>query len=79
MAVIASVTRPIPGFAGIAGNSHRAQINMPLVAHKSLPTYEYLRKSGQEILTLGNALHQDIRELHIGFLNMMPDAALTVT
>ena len=52
---------------------------MPLVAHKSLPTYDYLRKSGQEILTLGNALHQDIRELHIGFLNMMPDAALKVT
>ena len=52
---------------------------MPLVAHKPLPTYDQLRKSGQEILTLGNALHQDIRELHIGFLNMMPDAALRVT
>jgi homoserine O-succinyltransferase len=52
---------------------------MPLVAHKSLPTYDYLRKNGQEILTLGNALHQDIRELHLGFLNMMPDAALKVT
>ncbi len=52
---------------------------MPLVAHKPLPTYDHLRDSGQEILTLGNALQQDIRELHIGFLNMMPDAALKVT
>jgi len=52
---------------------------MPLVAHNPLPTYDNLRDSGQEILTLGNALHQDIRELHIGFLNMMPDAALKVT
>ena len=52
---------------------------MPLVAHKSLPTFDRLRESGQEILSLGNALHQDIRELHIGFLNMMPDAALMVT
>ena len=24
-------------------------------------------------------MHQDIRELHIGFLNMMPDAALQAT
>jgi homoserine O-succinyltransferase len=52
---------------------------MPLVAHKPLPTYEVLRRSGQEVLSLGDALHQDIRELHIGFLNMMPDAALRVT
>jgi homoserine O-succinyltransferase len=52
---------------------------MPLVAHKPLPTYENLKKDGHEILTLGSALHQDIRELHIGFLNMMPDAALKVT
>ena len=31
------------------------------------------------MLTLDRALHQDIRELHIGFLNMMPDAALQAT
>jgi len=30
-------------------------------------------------LPLDRALHQDIRELHIGFLNMMPDAALQAT
>ena len=52
---------------------------MPLVAHSALPTFEHLRHQGQEILTLEHAIHQDIRELHIGLLNMMPDAALTVT
>jgi len=52
---------------------------MPLVAHTSLPSFNLLRASGEEVLSLDRALHQDIRELHIGFLNMMPDAALTVT
>jgi len=52
---------------------------MPLVAHMPLPTFDRLRERGEEILSLGHALHQDIRELHIGFLNMMPDAALMVT
>lgn len=52
---------------------------MPLVAHSPLPTFEHLRQQGQEVLALDHAIHQDIRELHIGFLNMMPDAALTVT
>jgi len=52
---------------------------MPLVAHNDLPTFARLRQYGLEILDLEEALHQDIRELHIGFLNMMPDAALTAT
>ncbi|GAB4430357.1 MAG: homoserine O-succinyltransferase [Anaerolineae bacterium] len=52
---------------------------MPLVAHMPLPTFDVLRERGQEILSLDHALRQDIRELHIGFLNMMPDAALKVT
>jgi homoserine O-succinyltransferase len=52
---------------------------MPLVAHNGLPTFQRLREHGQEVLTLERAEHQDIRELHIGFLNMMPDAALTAT
>ena len=52
---------------------------MPLVANTSLPSFDLLRKNGEEILSLDRALHQDIRELHIGFLNMMPDAALMVT
>ncbi len=52
---------------------------MPLVAHNKLPTFSRLRSNGLEILDFGDALQQDIRELHIGFLNMMPDAALTAT
>ncbi len=52
---------------------------MPLVAHNNLPTFERLREAGQEVLTLERAGKQDIRELHIGLLNMMPDAALSAT
>jgi homoserine O-succinyltransferase len=50
-----------------------------LVAHSDLPTFAYLGKQGHEVLSLERAAHQDIRELHIGFLNMMPDAALQAT
>ena len=52
---------------------------MPLVAHNSLPTFKVLRDRGQVVLSLDRAQQQDIRELHIGFLNMMPDAALAAT
>ena len=52
---------------------------MPLVQHSRLPTFERLRDGGHEVLTLERATHQDIRELHVGFLNMMPDAALQAT
>lgn len=52
---------------------------MPLVANSSLPTFERLREEGETILKKDQAIHQDIRELHIGLLNMMPDAALTAT
>ncbi len=52
---------------------------MPLVAHTPLPTFDQLRQRGEKVLTLEYALQQDIRELHIGLLNMMPDAALRVT
>ncbi len=52
---------------------------MPLIAHTNLPTFERLREEGQAVLAPGFALHQDIRELHIGLLNMMPDAALAPT
>lgn len=52
---------------------------MPLVAHNNLPTFSRLRARGQDVLTLQRAQEQDIRELHIGLLNMMPDAALTAT
>ena len=52
---------------------------MPLVAHSALPTFSDLRKQGHDVLSFDRAVHQDIRELHIGFLNMMPDAALRAT
>lgn len=52
---------------------------MPLVAHNRLPTFLRLRELGQQVLTLERAQHQDIRELHIGLLNMMPDEALIAT
>lgn len=52
---------------------------MPLVAHSKLPTFAHLRERGHELLSLDRAKRQDIRELHIGFLNMMPDAALQAT
>ncbi|MDH4047609.1 MAG: homoserine O-succinyltransferase [Gammaproteobacteria bacterium] len=52
---------------------------MPLVAHNELPAFRRLRESGQSVLSLDRARKQDIRELHIGLLNMMPDAALAAT
>jgi homoserine O-succinyltransferase len=52
---------------------------MPIVAHNDLPTFAHLKAAGHNILDPDRALHQDIRELHIGLLNMMPDAALEAT
>ena len=52
---------------------------MPIVAHNSLPAFERLRHEGVNVLPPDRALHQDIRELHIGLLNMMPDKALAAT
>ena len=52
---------------------------MPLVAHNDLPSFQRLRNEGQTVLDPERARHQDIRELHIGLLNMMPDAALAAT
>jgi len=52
---------------------------MPLVAHNNLPSFQRLRERGHSVLSDERAHHQDIRELHIGFLNMMPDAALMAT
>lgn len=52
---------------------------MPLVAYKDLPTFERLREEGSAILPKGRALAQDIRELHVGLLNIMPDKALAAT
>ena len=52
---------------------------MPLVDNTGLPSYRRLREEGTEVLEKHRAQEQDIRELHIGLLNMMPDAALEPT
>ena len=52
---------------------------MPLIAHSELPSFKRLKKQGETILSRDRAEHQTIRELHIGLLNMMPDAALEAT
>jgi homoserine O-succinyltransferase len=52
---------------------------MPLVAHNELPTFSRLREEGVTVLTRERAGTQVIRELHVGLLNMMPDAALEAT
>ena len=52
---------------------------MPLVAHSQLPSFSRLESEGEEILGLSRAHEQHIRELHVGLLNMMPDAALEAT
>jgi len=50
---------------------------MPLVAHTDLPAFERLRGEGQQILEPG--AEPSVPELRVGFLNMMPDAALEAT
>jgi len=52
---------------------------MPLVASSGLPTFEALKREGETVIPGELALKQDIRELHVGLLNMMPDAALAAT
>lgn len=52
---------------------------MPLIANSGLPSFRRLREEGQEVLQPDRAVVQDIRELHIGVLNIMPDAALEAT
>ena len=52
---------------------------MPLVAHTTLPSFKRLKDEGETVLAQNEALSQDIRELHIGLLNMMPDTALEAT
>lgn len=52
---------------------------MPLIANSELPTFVRLREEGEAVLDIERAQHQDIREMHIGLLNMMPDAALEAT
>ena len=52
---------------------------MPLIAHSGLPSFQRLKNQGETILSQDRANNQVIRELHIGLLNIMPDAALEAT
>lgn len=52
---------------------------MPIVKTSDLPTYSRLIHEGRPVLPPDRAASQDIRELHIGFCNLMPDAALEAT
>ncbi len=52
---------------------------MPLVANTHLPSFKRLKHEGGHVLERDVAIKQDIRELHIGLLNMMPDKALEAT
>ena len=52
---------------------------MPIVANTALPSFERFQKEGGDVLTPGQAHSQKSRELHIGLMNNMPDAALEST
>lgn len=52
---------------------------MPIVANSDLPSFGRLRNEGRIILSRERARAQDIRGLHVGLLNMMPDAAMEAT
>jgi homoserine O-succinyltransferase len=52
---------------------------VPLVANTELPSFRRLREAGGTVIPRERAEKQDIRELHIGLLNMMPDKALEAT
>jgi homoserine O-succinyltransferase len=52
---------------------------MPLVANTNLPSFSRLLEDGETVIAKDHAIHQDIRELHIGLLNTMPDKALEAT
>ena len=52
---------------------------MPLVANTDLPSFERLQREGSLVIPRDTAMTREVRELHIGLLNMMPDKALEAT
>ncbi len=52
---------------------------MPLVADTDLPSFKRLQAEGSLVIPEDTAASQEVRELHIGLLNMMPDKALEAT
>jgi homoserine O-succinyltransferase len=51
---------------------------MPIVAHNSLPAFDALRREGLAIVAPDDR-DSGLRDLRIGLLNLMPDAALQAT
>jgi len=52
---------------------------MPITLHPDLPAYDVLRDEGVMVMTPARAMHQDIRPLRIGLLNLMPKKIETET
>ena len=52
---------------------------MPLVANTDLPSFARLQSEGSLVIPRDTAIAREVRELHIGLLNMMPDKALEAT
>lgn len=52
---------------------------MPIILEKNSTIAKKLINEGVDVISKEDAVHQDIREMHIGILNLMPDAALRVT
>ena len=52
---------------------------MPLVADTDLPSFNRLQAEGSLVIPEHTAVSREVRELHIGLLNMMPDKALEAT
>ena len=51
---------------------------MPLVAHSDLPAFDRLRLEGIEVAE-PDQTDPDLADMHLGLLNLMPDAALEAT
>ena len=52
---------------------------MPIVANSMLPSFARVQAKGGDIVKDGCADSRDMRDLHVGLMNMMPDAALEPT
>ena len=52
---------------------------MPLVKYRPLRSYDRLEQEGIDIRSLDEVQNSDQPEIHIGFLNMMPDKAFLAT
>ena len=70
---------PVPAAAMPLYAPRTAAVAGPFDLPENLPAFDVLSREGVMVMSESRAVHQDIRELHIGLLNMMPDAALAAT